>query len=672
MVSDGLDTALHDLGYESFRPGQRESIETLIEDRRLLLVAPTGGGKSLSYQLPATLLPGTTLVISPLIALMRDQVTALVERGVRATYLASTLEGDEIRARMAGMGRGEYQIAYVAPERLVHPGFRSLLADLDCPLVAIDEAHCISEWGHDFRPEYMEIGGLLDEMSGSRVLACTATATPVVRDEILERLHLPPETPQIVTGFARPNLSLRVNEVRHKREREDALDAVLAETLRTPGADSGTAIVYAPTRRGTEAEAQRLARAGWAADAYHAGLDGPTRDEVQRAFDQGELEVVVATNAFGMGIDRADVRLVCHLAPPGSVEAYYQEVGRAGRDGEDAVGLLLLSSGDMGLRRRLIEGDAGGSLDEDELARHKWNMFLELLRWAEGGSCRHDAILRYFGDEAETLAGCGRCDVCTGLSDGEPADEETVATIVRQALSAVGRIHGRFGLGSAVKLLKGAEDARLQRSGLADTTTHGLMGERSEDWINRLLRRCVTAGWIEFDGGEYPVALLTEAGRDVMWEKRPARLLLPSERAPRSSSSRRGSRGSRKAALRPDEDALDDQAERVFEALRRHRLTVAREQSVPPYVVASDRTLRDLARMRPTDLEGLQLAHGIGPSKAERYGTGLLEVIAATRGATDGVPEPAPPPATEVRTDVPTDGLPDFSPDVPPDSWTEP
>jgi ATP-dependent DNA helicase RecQ len=632
MVSGApdLESALHDLGYESFRPGQRESIETLLEARRLLLVAPTGGGKSLSYQLPATLLPGTTLVISPLIALMRDQVTALVERGVAASFLASTLEGEENRARMAAMARGEYRLVYVAPERLVHPGFRSLLADLDCPLVAIDEAHCISEWGHDFRPEYMQIGELLDGMNGSRVLACTATATPVVRDEILERLHLPADTPQIVTGFARPNLSLRVIEVQHKRERETALDAALAETLQAPGADRGTAIVYAPTRRSTEAEAQRLSRSGWAADAYHAGLDGRTRDTVQNAFVESRLEVVVATNAFGMGIDRADVRLVCHLAPPGSVEAYYQEVGRAGRDGADAVGLLLLSSGDLGLRRRLIEGDAGGSLDDDEMARHKWGMFLELLRWAEGGSCRHDAILRYFGDEAETLSGCGRCDNCIGLSDGEEADEQQVETIVRQALSAVGRVHGRFGLGSAAKLLKGAEDPRLLRSGLSETSTFGLLTERSEDWIGRLLRRCVTAGWVEFEGGDRPVALLTDAGREVMWSKRPARLLLPCDRAPARGSSRRGSRTSRGRAAPVDEEALDDVAERVFEALRRHRLTVAREQSVPPFVVASDRTLRDLARQRPTDLSGLQLAHGIGPSKAKRYGAGLLAVIAET------------------------------------------
>ncbi|MHC5210656.1 MAG: RecQ family ATP-dependent DNA helicase, partial [Planctomycetota bacterium] len=395
-VTLDLDGGLARLGYDGFRPGQREAVETLLQAGRLLLVAPTGGGKSLVYQLPGCLLPGTTLVVSPLIALMADQVAALLARGVAATYLASTLEHAELRRRMAALEAGEYSLVYVAPERLVHPGFRSVLAGLDCPLVAVDEAHCISEWGHDFRPEYMQIGALIDDFPRARILACTATATPVVRDEILERLHLPAETPQLVRGFARPNLALRVAEAAQKVQRERMLDAALEETLGGPGAGliggvpgtarrPGAAIVYAPTRKATEAEALRLLALGWRADAYHAGLPGEQRDTVQRAFLAGELDVIVATNAFGMGIDRADVRLVVHLAPPGSVEAYYQEVGRAGRDDEPAVGLLFIGPSDLALRRRFIERDAEADGDED-LAKHKWNLFLELMRWAEGGS----------------------------------------------------------------------------------------------------------------------------------------------------------------------------------------------------------------------------------------------------------------------------------------------
>ena len=329
-----LDAGLHRLGYAGFRPGQREAVERLLAVGRLLLVAPTGGGKSLVYQLPAVLLGGTTLVVSPLISLMQDQVRALESRGIAATYLASTLDPGEMRRRLAQLEAGRLAIAYVAPERLAYPGFRALLRRLACPLVAVDEAHCISEWGHDFRPEYLQLGTVLGELGAARVLACTATATPVVRDEILARLGLPADTPQIVQGFARPNLALRAAEVDGNRSRALWVDALLAEALRRPGAGVGAAIVYAATRREAESECARLAARGWNAAAYHAGLDGPRRDLVQRDFSEGRLEVVVATNAFGMGIDRADVRAVVHLSPPGSIEAYYQEVGRAGRDGQ--------------------------------------------------------------------------------------------------------------------------------------------------------------------------------------------------------------------------------------------------------------------------------------------------------------------------------------------------
>ncbi len=636
-----LSAGLAGLGYERFRPGQREAIETLLSVGRLLLVAPTGGGKSLTYQLPATLLPGTTIVISPLIALMQDQAQALEQRGVAVTFLSSTLESGEMRRRMARAAAGDFKLLYVAPERLTFPGFKALLADLEIPLVAVDEAHCISQWGHDFRPEYLQIGELLADVRPPRMLACTATATPVVRDEILARLGLGADTPQIVQGFARPNLVLRAIEISGPRERARHVDAQLIESLGRPGQARGVAIVYSMTRVGAEQEANRLAARGWRTVAYHAGLDRDVRTRAQAMFTDGRVDVVAATVAFGMGIDRPDVRAVIHLSPPGSIEAYYQEVGRAGRDGETAWGLLLVSPGDMALRRRLLESAEGTTAETIE---HKWNMFLELLRWAEGGSCRHDAILRYFGDEAETLAGCGICDVCETLGESRSGhDPEEVSLIVRKALSGVARVHGRFGMTAAVQLVRGSADERLLRAGLDQTTTFGVLREHTEEWLLRLMRRLVVAGWVEFSTGDRPVVRLTEAGRAVMKAERDARLLLPprGRLASATAAARRRGRGATGTAVGPQggsapasspQYTTDIGEAELFDALRRHRLDLSRVLGAPPYVVASDRTLRELATFRPRTLRELESIYGIGPSKLERFGQGFLEVIARTIG----------------------------------------
>ena len=334
-----------------------------------------------------------------------------------------------------------------------------------------------------------------------------------------------------------------------------------------------------------------------------------------------------------MGIDRADVRAIAHLAPPSSIEAYYQEVGRAGRDGQDAYCLLLVSPGDMPLRRHLIESDANGRAPDQAVVQHKWNLFLELMRWSEGGSCRHDAILRYFGDEEETLSGCGRCDVCRSLSHAEAGDDTEVAITVRKALCAVARLHRRYGIQMAAKLLRGTTDARLARDGLDRTPTFGILKEHSERWLLQLLRRLVTAGWVDFSGGERPVVILTEEGRQVIHAERPVRLLLPPKSAPVPAA--------RTARVRPSASSVesskprapnlgvefDENAQALFDALRHHRMTLARDEKVPPYVIASDRTLRDIVLLRPANLEELKLAHGIGPAKAEKYGDGLLAIV---------------------------------------------
>jgi ATP-dependent DNA helicase RecQ len=628
-----LETSLLKFGFNAFRPGQREAIETLLDKGRLLLVAPTGGGKSLSYQLPASMFPGTTLVISPLISLMHDQVSALEERGVPATYLARTLDGDEMKRRMKAAIEGAYKLIYVAPERLTLGVFRNLIRQMDCPLVAVDEAHCISEWGHDFRPEYMHIGAVIKQLNGVRVLACTATATPVVRDEILERLGLPPDTPQQIRGFARPNLGLRVIETRSRRERNSHADELLAESLTAPGQDKGTAIIYAPTRRSAEEEANRLAEKGWQTVGYHAGMSGGLREQVQSAFAAGEIEVIVATNAFGMGIDRSNVRALIHLAPPGSIESYYQEVGRAGRDGDPATCLLFLSPGDMALRRRLIESDSEGEPLPEENVRHKWGLFLELMQWAEGGDCRHDAILRYFGDEDETLHGCKQCDVC--LESPELAfDPDETAVIARKALCGVARVHGRFGIQAAVKLLRGAEDERLKFAHLHQTPTFGTLKTYPEEWLTRLILRCVTAGWVDFQGGDRPVVAVTEVGRAVIFEKRPAQLRLPSFRRKVVQERTTGRRKPSYSPALPEKE-FDRLANEIFESLRTFRIETARTESVPPYVIASDRTLRDIAMLRPDSFDDLMLAHGIGQAKADKYGADMLKVVRTICEAND-------------------------------------
>ena len=643
-----MEEALAALGYSGFRPGQKEAIETLLRDRRLLLVAPTGGGKSLCYQLPALMLGGTTLVVSPLIALMHDQVEGLARRGISATFFASTLDADTMRERLRNLRKGAYKIVYAAPERLVLDGFRQILKECSVPLIAIDEAHCISEWGHDFRPEYLKIGELIEEMPEALVLACTATATPIVRDEILSRLGLSAQTPQLVRGFARSNLALSVQDVAGAKARHQAVDELLVDALGDSRSPTGTAIIYAPTRKATEEEAQRLVGRGWRAGAYHAGLEGSRREAVQDAFIGGKLDIAVATNAFGMGIDRGDVRAVAHLAPPGSIEAYYQEVGRAGRDGAPAYGLMLVCPSDMPLRRSLLTRPGpDGLAPPATVVEHKWGLFLELMRWAEGGTCRHDGILRYFGDEDEALSGCGKCDVCVQLSEADDKhDPEAVALTVRKALSGVARIHGRFGLTAAVQLLRGVTDPRLERGGLTRLSTFGILKEHPEAWLIALLRRCVTAGWVNFIGQDRPVAILTEAGSAVMKAQAPARILLPQvQLKARTRESRRsafagGARAPARAragarAILPggsqvavEVTELDDTGAAIFDVLREARLALSREAGVPPYVVASDRTLRDLATLRPRNLDELKLAHGIGPAKAERFGPALLQAIA--------------------------------------------
>ena len=630
---------------ESFRPWQEEAVQALLEgERKVLVVAPTGGGKSLTYQLPATVLPGTTLVLSPLVALMEDQVRGLTARGIPSTYIASTLAMETRREREAGLLSGKYKIVYAAPERLASDAFVNLLARADLSLVAIDEAHCIAQWGHDFRPDYLRIGALLERIKPERLLACTATATPEVRREILAQLGLDRgNCHEVLRGFARPNLHLEARSVDGPKGARLAMLAALEQAIGKPGTGSkgsakgGGAIVYAATRKVSEETAGVLRDKGYRAAFYHAGIDASDRTRVAGGFARGELDVVVATNAFGMGIDRPDIRVVVHVQPPATIEAYYQEVGRAGRDGAEAHGLLLCSGLDISLRRRLVQmGSDGQSADPAQAARG-WSQFRELLRYMDARSCRHDFVLRYFGDEREILGGCGHCDVCEML-DGEaaPADgadaavDEETTLVVRKALSGVARAQRRAGLQAVADMLRGVDSERTRKFGFTELSTFGLLKERSADWVVALLRALLAAGWIDLTPTEHPVPFVTKAGTEVMRAAAPARILLPSDVAAR----RPGGRGSESSGARERKSSnalpaadLDAEGRRLFEALRAVRLGLAKERGIPPYVVAHDRTLVELATARPRSRAELQGIHGLGPQRIETYGEALLAAL---------------------------------------------
>jgi ATP-dependent DNA helicase RecQ len=599
-----LDAVRKHWGFDALRPLQREAMGAALEGRDSLVVLPTGGGKSLCYQAPALLSPKLTVVVSPLISLMKDQVDRLLSRGVPAAFINSSLDASDRGRVQAGIVRGEYRLLFVSPERFAAPGFDRLLASgPGIGAFAIDEAHCISHWGHDFRQEYRELGRLKREFPDASVHAFTATATPRVREDIVGQLGL--RDPALLVGdFFRPNLKYRV------ARRDDALEDCLREIRSRPGQ---AGIVYCIRRADVDSVAAGLRRAKVRAAPYHAGMDDEARTRTQDRFAAGELDVVVATVAFGMGIDRADLRFVFHAAMPKSVEHYQQETGRAGRDGKDADCILFYSGQDYQLWKSIIEKN------ETTDAEAKLRMLSEMYGFCTGGRCRHRRLVEYFG-QAWTAGPCGACDVCEGTAAALPGAADTA----RQILSCVAATGQRYGGAYVAELLTGEETERVRQRGHAGLELFGLLRGRKKgqvfSWIDQLVERGLLA-----KEAEYGILQLTASGTEALRGDADA-VLYGDEPARRPSKKRRA------AEPAPLEADGDPAGTALFERLRAVRRAIAERRGIPAFMIFSDRTLREMARLRPASRERLLQVHGVGLVKLVDFGGVFLDAIRGFKG----------------------------------------
>ena len=591
-------------GYTSFRPLQREAMDAILAGRDSLVVLPTGSGKSLCFQAPALVRDGLALVVSPLIALMKDQVDTLVANGVDAAGFHSALAPEERAAVASGIRDGRYRLIYVSPERLVgegRDGFLSLLGGRAPRFVAIDEAHCISQWGHDFRPEYRQLASLRDRWPDASLHAFTATATGRVRRDIVSQLGLRAPV-ELVGSFDRPNLVYRVLARSNlKRQIQD----ILARHRGQAG------IIYCLSRREVDALAAWLVETGVRAAPYHAGLADEDRHRHQDAFLNEEIDIIVATVAFGMGIDRSDVRFVIHANAPQSLEHYQQESGRAGRDGLEAECVLIYSGADFLKWRMLLDRNG-------ELSDARRTLLRDMDRYAASVGCRHRHLVGYFG-ETLAKADCGACDFCLG--ELEPIAEPVV--VARKILSAVARVGQRFGTAHVVNVLRGAKTELTASRGHDQLSVFGLLAAMSVDEVRGCIEQMIARDLLEQAGDEFPVLRLTADGLALM--KDPARLpdlVLARQRKPEKGKTLRKSKVEGESWEGVDRD--------LFERLRALRLRVARDRGVPPYVIFHDTTLRELARLKPATMDALRHVYGVGERKAEDYGPMLLEEIAAT------------------------------------------
>jgi ATP-dependent DNA helicase RecQ len=582
-------------GYDVFRGQQQTAIERALAGQDSLVLMPTGGGKSVCYQVPAQILDGTTLVVSPLIALMQDQVSALHELGVPAAFLNSSLSREEQGEVIARLRNGELRLLYIAPERLVQPGTRNLLSGLPVALIAIDEAHCVSQWGHDFRQDYLALGGLGDWFPGVPRMALTATATELTRTEIIERLELT-DAATLISNFDRPNIRYQVQAKTDGRSQ-------LARFMRTHADEAG--IVYCLSRKKTESTAEWLTSEGYTALPYHAGLSAETRAENQRRFLIEDGVIIVATIAFGMGIDKPDVRFVAHLDLPKSLEAYYQETGRAGRDGLPAEAWMIYGLQDVVRLRQMADESTAG----EQFKRHERQKLDTLLGWCEVTQCRRQPLLAYFGEELPNA--CGNCDNCQIPPATRDGTEDA-----QKLLSAVYRTGQMFGAAHVVDVLRGKDTVKIRQHGHTDLSVFGIGADKSAQAWRSAVRQLVVQGHLRVDPTRFGALVLTEASRGILRGEQVLRLR-EDPVAPRKS------RGKRSAAN--DEIAIVDIT--LWNALRDCRRRLAIEHNVPPYVVFHDATLRQMLTERPTDPEALLEISGVGQAKLDRYGDEFLEVI---------------------------------------------
>ncbi|MBL8690846.1 MAG: DNA helicase RecQ [Rhodospirillaceae bacterium] len=585
-------------GFDAFRPGQSEIIGALLDGENVLAVMPTGSGKSLCYQLPALLRPGLTVVVSPLIALMRDQVRQLQQLGVEAAALNSSIEYDEAKRIRQSMRDGKLKLLYVAPERLVRPDTAEMLTNAGVGLLAIDEAHCVSQWGHDFRPEYLRLGEIREQIRASQTIALTATADGPTRADIVDKLfRLAPRT--FVRSFDRPNLHLAMQPKDNARKQ-------IAAFLESHRGQSG--IVYCASRKKTEELATHLGLAGYRTLPYHAGMAQQDRDANQDTFMQEDGIVIVATVAFGMGIDKPDVRFVAHADLPANVEAYYQEIGRAGRDGLPADTMTLYGLDDMRLRRLQIE-EGEASEARKRIERQRFNALVALC---ESPRCRRQTLLAYFGESSES---CGRCDLCQ--SDFEVFDGTVEA---QKAMSAILRTGERFGTEHLVNVLTGSATEAIRRYGHDTLKTFGVGKDRDANSWRSILRQIYAAGLISLDIVEHGRWTLTEHGRRVL--RGEEKIELRTDVANRAVGKKAKRRAVESAAVQSG--GADGS---LLTALKALRTTLAKAQRQPAYVIFPDRTLIELASLKPTTKDQLVGIHGIGEAKLKRYGTAFLDVI---------------------------------------------